>query len=58
MEVLEDVDGFWADLFPVEQNRLMRLLIDYVNVYESGLEIKIKTSGMRGLIKEITNVQN
>ena len=58
MEVLEDVDGFWMDLFPVEQNRLMRLLIDYVNVYESGLEIKIKTSGMRGLIKEITNVQN
>ena len=36
----------------------MKLLIDHVDVYETGLELKIKTSGMRGLIKEITNVQD
>lgn len=58
MEALENVESFWEDLFPVERNRLMKLLIDHVDVYETGLELKIKTSGMRGLIKEITNVQD
>lgn len=58
MNALSDLRGFWLDLFPVEQNRLMNLMIDYITVTENGLDIKVKTSGMRSLIKEIQNVAN
>lgn len=58
MEALQDIESFWQDLFPLEQNRLLHLLVDRVTVYQDALEIKVKTSGMRGLIKELTNVQN
>lgn len=58
MDVFRDIDGFWEELFPVERNRMFGLLIDHINVYEDGLEIKIKTAGMRGLINEVINVQD
>ena len=56
MNALSDLKGFWQDLFPIEQNRLLKLMIDYITVTENGLDIKVKTSGMRSLIKEIQNV--
>lgn len=58
MEAMQDIDGFWKELFPIEQNRLLHLLIDRVTLYQDSMEIKVKTSGMRGLIKELSNVQN
>ena len=54
----QNIDGFWDELFPVERHRLLKLLVESVTVSESGLEMKIKTAGMRGLIKEIENVQD
>ena len=56
MGALSDIKGFWHDLFPLERNRLLNLMIDYITVTENGLDIKVKTSGMRSLIKEIQNV--
>ena len=56
MGALSDIKGFWQDLFPLERNRLLNLMIDYITVTENGLDIKVKTSGMRSLIKEIQNV--
>lgn len=58
MEALHDVDGLWDELFPVEKNRLLGLIVESVLVYESGLEIKVKTAGMRGLVKEVMSVQD
>ena len=58
MEAMHDIEGFWEELFPTEQNRLLHLLIDRVTLYQDSMEIKVKTSGMRGLIKELSNVQN
>ena len=56
MDALSDIKGFWQDLFPLERDRLLNLMIDYITVTENGLDIKVKTSGMRSLIKEIQNV--
>ena len=49
---LGNIGGFWDDLFPAERDRLLHLLVESVTVLETGITIKIKTAGMRGLIKE------
>ena len=53
-----DIDSFWNDLFPAEQDRLLQLLVESVTVKEDGIAIKIKTDGMRGLIKELQEYDN
>ena len=48
-----NLDGFWNELFPVEQNRLLRLLLDHVTINEDNIEITVKTRGMKALMKEL-----
>lgn len=55
---LNDIESFWDDLFPAERDRLLHLLVDNVTVREDGIAIKIKTEGMRGLIKEMQNAND
>lgn len=55
---LNDIGGFWDDLFPAERDRLLHLLVENVTVLETGITIKIKTAGMRGLIKEVQSAKD
>ena len=57
-EAFKDIDGFWNDLIPKERDRLIELLVETVTVREDGIDIKIKTEGMRGLIKELQEDDN
>ena len=49
----DDIESFWNDLLPEERYRIIHLLVEYVTVKEDGIAIKIKTAGMRSLIKEL-----
>ncbi|MFA7013729.1 MAG: recombinase family protein [Desulfobacterales bacterium] len=55
---LGNIGGFWDDLFPAERDRLLHLLVESVTVLETGITIKIKTAGMRGLIKEVQSAND
>ena len=55
---LNDIGNFWDDLFPAERDRLLHLLVENVTVLETGITIKIKTAGMRGLIKEVQSAKD
>lgn len=55
METLNDIGGFWSQLYPAEQCRLLRLLVKQVTVDEDGIAIEVMTSGMRALMKEVTD---
>ncbi len=57
-EALSNIEEFWDVLFPVERDKIIHLLVEEVIVYETGIDIKIKTEGMRGLIKEVQNAAN
>ncbi len=57
-DALNNVGEFWDDLFPVERDRLIHLLVKQVTVSETGVVIKIKTAGMRSLIQEVKNVND
>ena len=50
---LKVLDKIWEELFPKEQERIARLLIETVTVYEDRLEVAIKPDGLVSLISEL-----
>jgi site-specific DNA recombinase len=53
-EAFTDIDSFWQELFPAEKNRLIRLLVDRIEIRESGIDVEINSSGLATLIAELT----
>ena len=45
-EAFQSVETFWNDLFPLERNRLIRLLVEKVALRETGIDMELKTQGM------------
>jgi site-specific DNA recombinase len=55
-EAFESIEIFWEDLFPLERNRLVRLLIETVKIRETGIDMELKTNGLTNLITELTGL--
>lgn len=51
-----NVETFWKDLFPAERNRLIRLLVEKVEIRESGIDMELKTNGLTTLITELAGL--
>jgi hypothetical protein len=43
----------WNELFPVEQARIVQLLVERVDVHEDALEVRVRAEGLRSLIGEL-----
>lgn len=54
-EALRDMGVFWEELFPVERNRLLALLLEKVMVYNDHIELELKINGMKTLLKELSH---
>ena len=50
------METFWNDLFPLERNRLIRLLVEKVELRETGIDMELKTEGMTSLIIELSGL--
>lgn len=46
-------DTLWDELFPAEQARLVRLLVDRIDIGAAGAEIHLRTDGLTGLLGEL-----
>ena len=55
-EAFLSVETFWQDLFPVERNRLIRLLVDKVEIHQTGIDMELKTNGLTTLIAELAGL--
>jgi len=55
-EAFQNVEGVWEDLFPVERNRLIRLLVDKVEIRETGIDMELRTNGLTTLIAELAGL--
>ena len=55
-EAFQSVETFWEDLFPLERNRLIRLLVEKVALRETGIDMELKTQGMTSLIIELSGL--
>ena len=50
---LAGFDGLWESLFPAEQARIARLLIERVTVSAEGLAVDMRTEGLGSVIREM-----
>lgn len=52
-EALATFDSFWDNLFPAEQDRTARLLIERVVVSKEGMSLDLRTSGLSSLVSDM-----
>ncbi|WP_353429122.1 recombinase family protein [Paracoccus denitrificans] len=50
---LHQFSALWAQLFPVEQARIIQLLVQRVTVTAAGLEVDIRREGIAGVVREM-----
>src|SRR5574344_984742 len=59
MDMFGDIGTVWNEMYPEEKNRLVRLLIKQTVVTETGLDLEIRTDGVKTLREEMAaNAQN
>ncbi len=56
IEALRELDPLWAELFPAEQARIVRLLVQRVDVGEQTLTVRLRAEGLSGLAAELRQV--
>jgi len=47
------LDAIWDQLFPVEQTRIVKMLIEKVIVSANDLEVRLRANGIEQLIREL-----
>ncbi|MGD9888454.1 MAG: hypothetical protein AB7S56_04200 [Halothiobacillaceae bacterium] len=47
------LDAIWDQLFPAEQSRIVRLLVEKVIVSPNGLEVRLRANGIERLVLEL-----
>lgn len=52
----QSVETFWEDLFPLERNRLIHLLVEQIEIRESGIDMTLKTNGLTNLVAELVGM--
>ncbi|MEM7232841.1 MAG: recombinase family protein [Planctomycetota bacterium] len=57
IEALQELDTIWEELFPLEQQRLVSLVVERVVVNEDGLEVRMEGDGLRSIVAELTDVE-
>jgi DNA invertase Pin-like site-specific DNA recombinase len=51
--LLADFATVWNELFPVEQARIVQLLVERVDIQEDALEVRIRAEGLASLVTEL-----
>ena len=46
-------DPLWDDLFPAEQARIVRALVERVEVGPAGADIRLRVAGLAGLARDL-----
>ncbi|WP_376094333.1 recombinase family protein [Roseomonas sp. CCTCC AB2023176] len=50
---LQHLDPLWDELFPAEQGRIVRALVERVTVSSAGADIRLRVDGLAGLAREM-----
>lgn len=59
MEAMGRLDEVWEELFPAEQTRILRLLVERIDVAPDGVDVRLRTAGIHSLVSElITEAEN
>jgi DNA invertase Pin-like site-specific DNA recombinase len=52
-DALTRLDPLWAELFPGEQERIVRLLVERVDITDAGAQIRLNLEGLVGLARDM-----
>ncbi|MBF0461424.1 MAG: recombinase family protein [Magnetococcales bacterium] len=55
IDLLTRLDPVWEELFPLEQNRLLKLLVETVVVGHDGVDLQLRVRGLGTLVDELAN---
>ncbi len=53
LDALGRLDEVWGELFPAEQTRIVRLLVDRIDVAPDGIDVRLRTGGIHSLVSEL-----
>ena len=53
VSALADFDQLWAALFPSEQARLVRLLVDRVTIGAEGIAVDLRNDGVAAIVRDM-----
>jgi hypothetical protein len=53
---LHRLDPLWEQLFPAEQARIVRSLVERVVVGPAGADIRLRLDGLGGLVRDLTAI--
>ena len=52
-DALHRLDPLWGELFPAEQARIVRLLVERVEVGPAGADIRLRVAGLASLVRDL-----
>jgi site-specific DNA recombinase len=55
IEALGALEPVWEELYPAEQARILRLLIERIDVAPDGISVTLHAAGIRSLVAELAN---
>jgi hypothetical protein len=55
IEALGALDPVWEELYPAEQARILRLLIERIDVAADGISVTLHAAGIRSLVAELAD---
>lgn len=55
-DALHRLDPLWAQLFPAEQARIVRSLVERVVVGPAGADIRLRLDGLSGLVRDLAAI--
>ncbi|QNT71176.1 recombinase family protein [Defluviicoccus vanus] len=53
IQTLTDFAPLWDELFPAEQARIVRLLVERVDLSPDGLQVRLRAEGLQTLVEEL-----
>ncbi len=53
LAALERLDPLWEELFPTEQARIVRLLVERVEVSPTGEDVRLRLKGLASLVRDL-----
>lgn len=55
---MQQIDRIWDELFPTEQERIIKLLVERVTVYEDEIDVKLRSGGVDLLAHDLHQTAN
>jgi site-specific DNA recombinase len=56
-DALQRLDPLWNELFPAEQARIVKLLVERVDVSPDGVDIRLRTDGLANLVTDLRAIK-